>query len=114
MVRVETSRQPNGSTHVVERHTVGGREYLRTYFAPPKADIDALALEHAQELIADIEQLAIGEKEAQDAQSLESKLIAYAKEQPVETLKEAVKLTDDEIAALEKREATTKAAVTRG
>jgi len=115
--RSERSRQANGSFHVVERHIDdAGREYMRTYFAPEKADIDALAAAHAIELEADLERQAVFEKESADARALDEKLLAYAKEQPTEVLKGDVKLTDDEIVVLQKREATVKLAeaVTRG
>jgi hypothetical protein len=108
---IESSRQANGTTHVVERHvTDDGREYMRTWFAPAKEDIPARVSEHASELEADLIRQAAEEKESTDSIALDEKILAYAKEQPIEVLKGDVKLTDDEIAVLQKREATVKVA----
>lgn len=104
--RVERYRQANGSIHVVERHTDdAGVEHMRLWLADQKADIDAKVAEHIIDLEAELQERVATEKEAQDARSLDEKLLTYAKEQPVEVLKTDVKLTDDEIAVLAKREA---------
>jgi hypothetical protein len=117
--RSERSRQANGSFHVVERHLDdAGVEHTRTWFADSKMDIDARVATHAAELEQDIERQVAAEKERTDAREMEEKLIAYALAQPAETLKVGVKLTDDEIAVLQKREATVKVidagVITRG
>lgn len=114
--RVERYRQANDTVHVVERHTDdAGVEHMRVWFAESKTDIDEKVAEHVIELEAELQERVATEKETADSRALDEKLIAYAKEQPVEVLKTDVKLTDDEIAVLAKREAVATAeAVTRG
>jgi len=108
--RREVSDQANGWFHVVERHVDEfGHEYMRTFFAPPKADLDALLAQHAAEQEVELARVSLAEKEHADAREMEAKLIAYALEQPVEILRVAVKLSDDEIAVLQKRETAVKA-----
>lgn len=115
--KIERYPQASGAVHVVERHTdEAGAEYMRVWFADPKADIEAIAAQHAIEIEAELRDRIVAEKEAADDRALDHKLLAFAKDQPVEVLRSGVKLTDDEIAALQKREAVAviAEAVTRG
>ncbi len=104
--RVERYPQANGTVHVVERHVDdAGVEHMRMWFAGPKADIDAAVVARVPALEAELERELVVLKERQDERSVDEKILAYVKEQPVEVLKAEVKLTDDEVAALAKREA---------
>ena len=101
---IEQYPQANGSTHVVERHTDdAGREYMRTWFASPKTDIEARVAEHARELEAELADREQREREAETLRAADEKLAAYIEDQPVEALKTAVKLSDDEVHALKRR-----------
>lgn len=102
--RSERSRQANGSFHVVERHLDdSGVEHTRTWFADSKTDIDARIAEHAAELEAGLADQAARQQDEQHLRAADEKLLAYVREQPTETLKLSVKLTDEEVAALKKR-----------